>query len=181
MKNLFLSAFALAAVAACDDGGKEPANSLADGPAKVATSGKVPVDLDKIPPAVIAAVKASEPNLVLTEASSETRDGRNYYDVEGEMPDGSELEFDLLEEGGSWRVVERQRDIEFAAIPEPVRASFAKVPNPYTPARVIESTQSDGLVIYELFAAAPHGAEPRKVEVKYDGERAELLTAEWAH
>lgn len=181
MKRLFQAAVALAAVAACSNGDGESSSNSAGGRTKVATTGKIPVELGEVPSAVLAAVKASEPDLVLTEASSETRDGRNYYDIEGEMPDGSELEFDLLEEGGSWRVVERQRDIEFAAVPEPVRASFAKVPNPYTPVRVIESTQSDGLVIYELFAAAPQGAEPRKVEIKYDGKRAELLAAEWAH
>jgi hypothetical protein len=46
---------------------------------------------------------------------------------------------------------------------------------------VIESRQNDGIVIHELFGPAPEGQEGRKVEVKYNGEQAELLTEEWAH
>ena len=50
------------------------------------------------------------------------------------------------------------------------------------PARVIESRQKDGVVIYELFGPPPQaGGEPRKIEIKYDGSKAELLTEEWAH
>ena len=181
MKNLFLSVLGLAALAACADGVTEAESGQTDDGTKVVTTGKIPVELDNIPPAVLAAVKAVEPSLAVVEAWAESRDGRNYYDVEGKMPDGSELEFDLLEENGRWRIVERQRDIAFGTVPEPARASFARVENPYSPARVIESTQSDGLVIYELFAAAVGSAEPRKVEVKFNGKKAELLTEEWAH
>jgi hypothetical protein len=43
------------------------------------------------------------------------------------------------------------------------------------PTRVIESVQADGLVIFEL-----HQGE-RKIEVKWDGRRAEVLAREWAH
>ncbi len=42
--------------------------------------------------------------------------------------------------------------------------------------RVIESRQSDGLVIYELYDAGQ-----RKLEIKWDGKAAETLTKEWAH
>ena len=46
---------------------------------------------------------------------------------------------------------------------------------------MIESVQQDGLVIYELFG--PQGGDPqgRKVEIKWDGSRAEVLAREWAH
>ena len=51
----------------------------------------------------------------------------------------------------------------------------------FAPTRVIESVQQDGLVIYELYG--PQGGDPqgRKVEIKWDGNRAEVLTREWAH
>ena len=83
-----------------------------------------------------------------------------------------------MEEGGKWRVVETQRDIAFAAAPEPVRAAHKAG---FTPNRVIESTQADGLVIYELFGEAGGDPQGRKVEIKWDGRKAELLDKEWAH
>jgi hypothetical protein len=42
--------------------------------------------------------------------------------------------------------------------------------------RVIESRQSDDLVIYELY-----DAKQRKLEIKWDGKKAEALSKEWAH
>jgi hypothetical protein len=117
-----------------------------------------------------------------TEAEAEVRDGRNYYDLAGRLPDGSEIELDLLKEPKGWTVVETQRDIAFASAPEPVRAASLKADPSFAPARVIESRQNDGVVIYELFGPQPqNGGEPRKIEVKYDGKEAELLTEEWAH
>ncbi|WP_121119429.1 hypothetical protein, partial [Croceibacterium ferulae] len=112
------------------------------------------------------------------EAQAETRDGRRYYDVEGTLPDGTEIEFDIMEEDGVWRVVETQRDIAFADAPDEVRAAHTAG---FAPGRVIESTQADGLVIYELFGEAGGDPEGRKVEVKWDGHRAEVLGEEWAH
>ena len=148
---------------------------------RVATSGKTEVPLADVPAEVLAAAKAARPGFTPAEAESETRDGRAYYDIGGTLADGSEVEFDILQEGGAWRVVETQRDIPFAAAPEPVRtAALAKEPG-LQPTRVIESVQADGLTIYELYAA--RGADPqgRKLEVKWDGAKAELLTEEWAH
>lgn len=148
---------------------------------RVETSGKIPVALADLPTPVLEAVRAARADFQIDEASSETRDGRNYYDVEGTLPDGSELELDLIQEGESWRVVEIQRDIVLAATPAPVRAALNGAENSFTPARIIESRQSDGLVIYEFYDAAREGIEPRKLEVKFDGSKAELLTSEWAH
>jgi hypothetical protein len=92
------------------------------------------------------------------------------------------IELDLMQGPGGWAVVETQRDIAFAAAPAPVSAASAKADSTFVPARVIESRQADGLVIYELFGAMPdHGGEPRKVEINFDGKTAELLTREWVH
>jgi hypothetical protein len=148
---------------------------------KVKTTGKEPTDLKTVPAEVLAAARAAQPDMSFTEAEAETRDGRNYYDVAGRLPDGSEIELDLLQEPSGWTVVETQRDIGFEAAPEPVRAASAKADASFKPARVIESRQNDGIVIYELFGPAPAGGEGRKVEIKYDGRKAELLTKEWAH
>ena len=43
-----------------------------------------------------------------------------------------------------------QRDIAWADAPAPVRAAAGGAADAFTPARVIESTQEDGTIIYEL-------------------------------
>ncbi|HLL29570.1 MAG TPA: hypothetical protein VK403_01110 [Allosphingosinicella sp.] len=120
----------------------------------------------------MAAARAAQPGFTPVEAEAETRDGRRYFDLGGKLEDGSEVESDIMEEGGRWRVVETQRDIPLTAAPEPVR----KAAGSFAAGRVIESRQTDGLVIYELY-----DARKRKLEVKWDGSRAERLTEEWAH
>lgn len=142
---------------------------------RVAASGKVEVALADVPAPVLAAARAARPGFVPAEAESETRDGRLYYDIEGRMSDGSEIEFDIVEQGGRWRVVETQRDIAFAAAPAPVRAAALAHDAALAPTRVIESVQADGLIIFELYQGE------RKIEVKWDGRRAEVLVREWAH
>jgi uncharacterized membrane protein YkoI len=169
----------LCAVAACSAEAPEPkADSQ---PAKVQTSGKVDVPLNQVPAEVPAAAKAEQPGFTPAEAEAETRDGRRYFDVEGKLADGSELEFDIMEEGGRWRVVETQRDIDFSAAPAPVRQASAAHDASLVPTRVIESKQQDGLVLYELYAAAGADPQGRKVEIKWDGTKAEVLKKEWAH
>ena len=170
MKNPILG-FALATLAAC-----APAE-----PAKVATSGKTEVALSALPPEVLRAAVALRPGFTASEAETETREGRRYFDVGGTLADGSEIEFDIMEEDGRWRVVEVQRDIALASAPALVRAAAARHAPGFVPTRVIESDQTDGIVVYELFG--PRGGDPqgRKVEIKWDGRRAELLRREWAH
>lgn len=148
---------------------------------QVVTTGKEDVPLAQVPAEVLAAAQAARPGFTPAEAERETRDGRHYFDIGGTLTDGSEVEFDIMEEGGRWRVVETQRDIALAAAPPPVRQAAAARDADFAPTRVIESVQQDGLVIYELFG--PQGADPqgRKLEIKWDGTRAEVLTREWAH
>ncbi|HEY0445239.1 MAG TPA: hypothetical protein VGD19_02175 [Allosphingosinicella sp.] len=169
----------LCAVAACSaDAPEAKADSQ---PAKVQTSGKVDVPLDQVPAAVLAAAKAEQPGFTPAQAQAETREGRRYFDIEGKLADGSELEFDIMEEGGRWRVVETQRDIDFSATPALVRQASAAHDPALVPTRVIESRQPDGLVLYELYAPAGGDPQGRKVEIKWDGSRAEILAREWAH
>ena len=134
------------------------------------------VAADDVPAGVVAAVKAAEPGFTIVEAELKERDGRRYYDVEGTRADGSELEFDLLETGASWTVVEIQRDIDWSTAPAPVRQAAGDV----KPVRVIESRQaSDGTVIYELFAEGKP-VEP-SLEVRWKDGKADLLSERWPH
>ncbi len=113
----------LCALAACN---AEAPEMKADSPAaNVETSGKVDVALKDVPAEVLAAAMTEQPGFVAAEAESETREGRRYFDVGGKLADGSEVEFDIMEEGGRWRVVETQRDIDFSAVPPPVRQASA--------------------------------------------------------
>ena len=170
MKYSGLWIAALCGLAACDPAEGPAGNESV--PAKIATSGKTEVPIARVPEAVLAAAAAAQPGFVPSEAESETRDGRAYFDVGGRLADGSEVEFDIMEESGAWRVVETQRDIRLAAAPGAVRAAAGD----FQAGRVIESRQADGLVIYELY-----DAQKRKLEIKWDGKRAEALTKEWAH
>lgn len=150
-------------------------------PVKVATSGKSEVAVADVPGEVLAAAIALRPTFTAAEAERETREGRRYFDVGGTLADGSEIEFDIMEENGRWRVVEIQRDLQLSGVPAAVREAARRHDAAFTPGRIIESDQTDGIVIYELFG--PRGGDPRgrKVEIKWDGSRAEVLTKEWAH
>ena len=107
------------------------------------------------------------------------REGRVYFDVEGVRADGSEIELDLLGENGAFKVVEIQRDIAWAQAPQSARAAAATASASFQPVRVIESRQTDGSVIYELFAdGAP--AKPA-LEVRVANGQAEVLKEEWPH
>jgi len=100
--------------------------------------------------------------------------------LERVLPDGAEIEFDLLETGGAWKIVETQRDIAWAATPQPVRDAAVKAVPKVAPVRVIESTQDDGTVIYELFAEGQPKTPSLEVSWKKGGT-AKVLTEVWPH
>lgn len=149
-------------------------------PATVDSSGKVQLALASVPPAVLAAATSAIPGFRATSAETETRDGRRYFDVSGTLPDGREVEFDIMEDAGRWRVVETQQDVDYAIVPQAVRTASG-IDGVFRPMRVIESRQSDGITIYEFFG--PKNNDPRgmKVEVRWDGREARRLDQEWAH
>lgn len=171
-KILVLMLFGLV-VSACSTGQEEEGR-------KVDASGKVETSLDQLPEEVRTAALAARPELSISEVEYETRDGREYYDVGGTMPDGSELELDMTRVDGVWTVVEFQRDIEMALVPEQVAAALASGAPDWLPSRIIESDQGDGTVIYEFFGPGD-GDEPVKREVAWSDGQAELLVDEWAH
>ncbi len=149
--------------------------ALADGP-KTKITEVAPKDL---PAAVVKVVKAAAPQMTIKEAELKEREDRRYFDVEGVMPDGSEIEFDLLEKNGAWEIVETQRDIAWASAPKPVRDAAAASGKSINPVRVIESTQNDGMVIYELFAAGKSDEPSMEVSLK-DG-KVKVLEEVWPH
>ncbi len=177
MRKLLLLSASIA-VGACT---AEPAANEAAEDATVQTTGKQETAVGDVPADVIAAARQRVPDMKIGAAEAETREGRRYFDIGGTLADGSEIELDIMEEGGRWRVVETQRDIAFAAAPGPVREAARAQDAAFAPTRVIESTQEDGLVIYELYGPAGGDPQRSKVEVKWDGREASVLTQEWAH
>ena len=102
----------------------------------------------------------------------------NQYEVTGTLPNGDEIEVDMVQSNGAWAVDEVQRDIAWSTVPEPVRAAAGAVPDPFEPVRVIESTQAaDGSIVYELFRAMADGSPSRgpAMEVRWHEGSAEVL------
>ena len=75
-----------------------------------------PVAAADLPAAVLAVVTKAAPGLKVVEAELKEREDRRYFDVEGVLPSGAEIEFDLLEKNGAWEIVETQRDIAQGAL-----------------------------------------------------------------
>lgn len=164
-----MMAAVMLALAGCGQAGDGSA-ALPDGPkAEVAT-----VAADDLPEGVRAVVLAAVPDMNIAEAQRKARDGMVFYDVEGARGDGSAVELDVIDEGGLYRVVEIQRDIAWSEAPAAVRAAADVAPDRFVPARVIESTQSDGSMIYELFTVDKPD-EPT-AEIDWKNGKAKLRT-----
>ena len=133
----------------------------------------------EIPDDVRALVLATVPDITIAGAQRKARDGRVYFDVEGELPDGSEIEFDILETANGPEVVEVQRDMDWADIPALARDAAIAAKADVAPVRVIESRQTDESIIYELFADGQPADPAMEVRVK-DGV-AEILSERWPH
>ena len=138
-----------------------------------------PVAAADLPPAVVAVVQKAAPGVKVTEAELKERENRRYFDVEGVLPDGAEIEFDLLEKNGAWEIVETQRDVAWTSTPKAVQDAAKAAAAKVAPVRVIESTQNDGMVIYELFAAG----QPKTpaLEVSWKNGQAKVLAETWPH
>lgn len=147
---------------------------------KVDASGKEKAEIDTVPAEVIAAVMAARPGFEINETEYETRDGNEYYDVEGFLPDGSEIEMDMTRIDGVWTIVEFQRDIGIELTPDEVQAVLQDSYPDWQANRIIESDQGDGVIIYEFFGLDDAG-EDIKIEVKWAEGEAELLVDEWVH
>jgi hypothetical protein len=138
-----------------------------------------PVAAADVPPAVVAVVQKAAPGLKILEAELKEREDRRYFDVEGVLPGGAEIEFDLLEKNGQWEIVETQRDIAWTDAPHVVRTAAHGAASKVDPVRVIESKQNDGMIIYELFA--PGQPKTPALEVSLKDGAAKVLAEAWPH
>jgi hypothetical protein len=132
-----------------------------------------------VPPEIAALVSAAAPGITITTGELDATNSE--YEVVGTMSNGDEIEFDLVQSNGQWRVLEIQRDVPWSSVPEPVRAAASAAPNSFEPVRVIESKQPvDGSVVYELFSADQNGAAGGPaIEVRWlDGKAAVIPPAQ---
>lgn len=137
---------------------------------------KYEIELASIPASAMAAILKLKPHFVAKEAEKELKHGNHYLDIEGVDATGNEVEFDMLQKDGKWQVVEIQRDLTLAKCPQLVLDVLPKI----TPKRIIESDQTNGIVIYEFYSVAADGDES-KLEIKLENDHAELLSKEWRH
>ena len=179
MKHALFAIAAAAVLGACSPPQEDKADAaptaLPPGP-ETKISDVSPADL---PPALAALIQQTVPGMTVAEVERKEREGRVYYDVEGARPDGSEVELDIQQTGDRFEVVEIQRDVAFADMPQTVQTAARAATGAFAPERIIESRQTDGGVIYELFAAG-QPAEPA-MEVRFENGKAEVLTERWPH
>ena len=139
-------------------------------PAPPATSA-VPEEIAKV-------ASAAAPGITITDGELDAANSE--YEVTGTMPNGDEIELDVVQSNGTWTVLEIQRDVPWSSVPEPVRAAAAAAPKPFEPVRVIESKQpADGSVVYELFSTDAQGGGPGggpAMEVRWLDGKAVVIT-----
>lgn len=175
-RNLaILGAAALAACSQDSDRAEDEGPLLDTGP----EAGISEVAGAEIPEAVRDLAQETIPGMSVTEAERKERDGMVFWDVEGTRPGGAEVELDVLEENGGYRVVEIQRDLAWEAVPAEVRAAADAQAGMFVPERVIESTQTDGTVIFELFR--PGQPEEPAAEIAVRDGNAEFLEERWKY
>ena len=126
---------------------------------------------------IAAAALIAAPGVTIT--GGELNAGGDQYEVTGTLPNGYEIEIDMVRSNGVWTVVEIQRDIVWSSVPEPVRATAVAALDSFEPIRVIESTQAvDGSIVYELFRATEDrilsGGGP-DMEVRWHEGSAEVI------
>lgn len=179
MKHALFAIAAATVLGACSPPQEDKADAapvaLPPGP-ETQISDVSPADL---PPSLAALIQQTMPGMTVAEIERKEREGRVYYDVEGARPDGSEIELDIQQTGDRFEVVEIQRDVAFADMPQAVQTTARAATGAFAPERIIESRQTDGSVIYELFAAG-QPAEPA-MEVRVRDGKAEVLTERWPH
>lgn len=129
-----------------------------------------------VPADIAAMVSAAVPGIAII--GGELNASGTQYEVTGTLPNGDEIEIDMVPLNGAWTVDEIQRDIAWSTVPEPVRTAAGAAPEPFEPVRVIESTQAaDGSIVYELFRATEDGSPSRgpAMEVRWHEGSAEML------
>jgi len=137
-----------------------------------------PAAASAVPSEIAAVVSAAAPGIAITNGEPDA--GNDEYEVTGTLPNGDEIELDLVQSNGAWTVLEIQRDVAWSSVPAPVRAAAAAAPNSFEPVRVIESKQpADGSVIFELFSPQDQDGSPGggpAMEVRWHDEKAAVTS-----
>ena len=149
--------------------------SAADAP-QTMTDDVMEIALKDVPVNVSEVVMARAPDFKMVEVLKKRREDRIYYDVEGELPNGDEIEFDVLMTENGPKVVEIQRDIVWEATPQSVHVIVDKAnTDNLEVVRVIESKQADSdIIIYEVFVEG-QSKRPRFEVSVAEGVPAKLL------
>lgn len=138
---------------------------------------KEEVAINEVPASIFELIKKSHPGFKAKEAEKELKHGNTYFDIEGLDAKGNEIEFDmLLQKDGSWRIAEIQRDLNKKQVPALVYKTFKQASSDSQPARIIESDQGGGVIVYEFYTKGKD--KEKKYEVKLT---VELLEKEWKH
>lgn len=137
------------------------------------------IAVEDLPANILATIKETRPEFTPEEIEKKVRQGRTYYDIEG-TASGDEIEFDILITETGPSIVEIQRDLDWTDVPEIVRETYARETNAEEPVRTIESVQTDGSVIYELFLAGAPSDPSYEIRTKDDAPP-ELLSERWEH
>ena len=144
------------------------AEAPVEAPAKKFPAGVSEIALSDVPEDVTEMVTTAYPNFTIKEVLKKDRDGKTYFDVEGELTGGSEIEFDVLMTDAGPEIVEIQRDIRWVFTPQSARdlVDEANTEN-LEIVRVIESVQTaDNSIIYEIFVADHPTAPSFEVQIK---------------
>ena len=147
---------------------------------RASTTEVIELALSDVPQSVNELVSTTRPDFTTTEVLKKVREGRVYYDVEGELTNGEEIEFDVLMTENGPQIVEIQRDINWNFVPLLAQTIVQRAnPDGLEIVRIIESIQTDNSIIYEVFVAN-HPSEPR-FEVRMKDNEAKLLPTRWKH
>ena len=137
--------------------------------------------IEQIPASALAALQQVAPDFVAHEVEKEYKHDHVYLDVEGKDANGNEIEFDMLQDGDLWKIVEIQRDLNMEDLPSAVHTLIQGQEKYENIKRIIESKQfGTDVTIYEFYFVFDDGTESRK-EIKSENDEVVLLSEEWKH
>lgn len=166
-------------LAACGEQAEQQTSAQPRAAANIEARSKRQIELDAVPEEVLRVARSARPSLSIKFAEHEVREGRHYYDLIG-TESGADVEVDIEQVDGHWRVVEVQRDIQAQAAPPPVNEAVREARPDLQVRRIIQFDRGGGLVIYKFLGTGADGHDS-KVEVSYDGETAHVLARKRAH
>ena len=130
--------------------------------AAVSRAGQEPKDLDKVPKAVMDALKAKFPRAKIDKWTKETEDGKVIYDIEFKQ-DGRKAEADLAEDG---TIQNFEKEFNAKDLPGAVTEAVEKKYPGSKPKEVMEITEiKDKQEVHGGFEIVLQTADQKEVEV----------------